>query len=144
MSGSTFANGRERRRATRRVPDNDEPLARVRLRVGRELDVVDISNGGALVEGFARLLPGTHADVHVVTRYGRVLVRCRIARAYVCRVDAEQVCYRGAVAFAQAVDTAPAGYVLPEVLVERAAAPGNAYPDQHVVASPIGNETAPI
>ena len=144
MSGLTSASGRERRRAARRAPANDEPLARVRLRAGRELAVIDISNNGALVEGVARLLPGTHADVHVVTRNGRVLVRSRITRACVCRVDAEQLCYRGALAFEQAVDTSPAGYVLPEVLIDRVAALGNAYPEAKDTASAIANETAPI
>ena len=46
----------------------------MRLRAGRELVVIDLSNGGALVEGATRLLPGTHVDVHVITRDGRTLV----------------------------------------------------------------------
>jgi len=95
----------ERRRAPRRDPGAGEPLARVRLRAGRELRVIDVSNSGALVEGEARLLPGTHVDVHVVTRDGRVLVRSRVVRAYVCCVVADSVRYRGALAFERAVDT---------------------------------------
>jgi hypothetical protein len=138
------ADGRERRRALRRRPASDEPLARIRLRAGREVDVLDISNSGALVEGPARLRPGTHVDVHVVTRDGRVLVRSRVARAYVCAVDAEQVCYRGALAFEHAVDTTPAGYVLPDVLADLAASPGSTYPDAEASADSISINTSTI
>jgi hypothetical protein len=95
----------ERRRAPRRDPGAREPLARVRLRAGRELAVIDLAHGGALVEGPARLLPGTHVDVHLVTRAGPVLVRSRVVRAYVCHVAVDTVCYRGALAFDRPVDT---------------------------------------
>ena len=118
----------ERRRAPRRSPAGDEPLSRVRLRGGRELHVVDLSDAGALVEGLARLLPGTHVDVHVVTSDGRVLVRSRVVRAFVCHVEAEAVRYRGALAFERSVDTACVGCVIPEVLAPAAAPGGNPSP----------------
>jgi hypothetical protein len=97
----------ERRRESRRVPAADEPLLRLRLRAGRELTVIDVSNAGALVEGAARLLPGTHVDAHLVTKDGRMLVRSRVIRAYVWSICASSVVYRGALAFEEAVDTAP-------------------------------------
>jgi hypothetical protein len=100
----------------------------MRLRTGRELHVVDLSDSGVLVEGAARLLPGTHADVHVVTRDGRLLVRSRIVRAYVCEISSDGIRYRGALAFEQPVDTTPAGYAVPSVLLESLAAAGTAYP----------------
>jgi len=90
----------------RRVPAKQEPLARVRLRAGRELDVVNISDTGILVDGLARLHPGAHVDVHVVTHQGRVLVRSRVVRAFVSHIEADVLRYRGALAFEQAVDTA--------------------------------------
>ena len=101
----------------------------MRLRAGRELLVVDVSNTGVLVEASARLLPGIHVDVHVVTADGRRLVRSRVVRAYVCHLDAEAVRYRGALAFEAPVDTACVGYDIPEVLAPLPLAPGNAYPD---------------
>ena len=100
------ARRRERRRAPRRVPDRQEPLARVRLRAGRELEVVDISDGGVLVDGQARLHPGAHVEVHVVTRDGRVLVRSRVVRAVVSHLEADLVRYQGALAFERTIDTA--------------------------------------
>jgi hypothetical protein len=97
----------ERRAAPRRAPAQAEPLRCARLRGARELTVANASSAGALVEGTARLLPGTHADVHVLTRHGRVLVRCRIVRAFVCHVTATQVRYRAALAFERPVDVEP-------------------------------------
>ena len=87
----------------------------MRLRTGRELAVVDISPSGALVEGATRLLPGTHVDVHVVTRHGRALVRTRVVRSSVWQLQADAVSYRTALAFDAAVDTEVEvdGYPLP-------------------------------
>ena len=95
----------ERRRAARRAPDGDEPLSRVRLRTGRELVVIDVSNAGVLVRSPGRLLPGTHVDVHVVTWDGRVLVRSRVVRAYVCALQADAIWYHGALAFDRLIET---------------------------------------
>jgi len=106
----------ERRRTTRREPAADEPISRMRLRTGRELAVMDVSNGGALVEGVARLLPGTHVDVHIVTRDGRVLVRSRVVQVQVCHVAADSVRYRGALSFDRPVDTSVAAGVFDERL----------------------------
>ena len=98
---------RERRHAPRRVPDSGEPLVAVRVRGGRELAVIDVSDEGVLVEGQARLLPGTHVEVHVVTSTGRVLVRTRVVRAFVSALQGG-IRYRSALAFDRHVDTGPA------------------------------------
>ena len=103
----------DRRRTPRRVPGCDEPLSRLRLRTGRDLDVLNISDVGVQVEGSPRLLPGTHVDVHVVTPDGRVLVRSRVLRSYVCHVEAHMVRYRSALMFDGPVDTSPVGYHFP-------------------------------
>jgi hypothetical protein len=95
----------DRRRSVRRAPQSNEALSRVRLRTGRELTVVNISAVGALVEGSTRLLPGTRAEVHVVTRHGRILVRARVVRSLVWRLEAATVWYRTGMAFDAAVDT---------------------------------------
>jgi hypothetical protein len=55
------------------------------------MSVLDVGNGGVLVEGRVRLLPGTHLDVHVVTREGRVLVRSRVVRCWVAVLQADTV-----------------------------------------------------
>ena len=96
--------GVERRRAVRRIPAATDPLSRARLRTGPELVVTEISNFGASVRTSARLLPGTHVDVHLMTVAGRVLQRARVARAAVWTIDATGIAYRVALAFDGAVD----------------------------------------
>lgn len=118
----------DRRRTPRRAPQAGEPLSRVRLRTGRDLSVVDASNTGLLVEGAARLLPGTHVDVHVVTRDGRVLVRSRVVRAYVSNLTAELVGYRAALAFDRPVDTSASGYAIPPPSLAATLPSGTSYP----------------
>jgi hypothetical protein len=118
----------ERRLTRRRVPHANEPLARVRLRTGRDVDVCDVSDGGVEVEGRARLLPGTHVDVHVVVLTGRVLVRCRVVRSVVSRLDAAGVSYRSALAFQQPVDTRSPGYGVPGPVGAGPTEAGSLYP----------------
>ena len=118
----------ERRRTTRREPCADEPLSRVRFRAGREVTVVNVSNTGLLVESAARLLPGTHLDVHVVTKDGRVLVRSRVTRAYVSSLAADVIRYRGALAFDHVVDTSAIGYAIPDALIAVTESEGIDYP----------------
>jgi hypothetical protein len=121
---------RDRRRALRHQLAAVTPTARLRLRGGREVSLVDLSANGALVEGEARLLPGTHVDVHVVTTNGRVLVRSRVVRAYVCTVSRDRVTYRSAIAFEHHVDIG--GYSIPGVETQTACDPGKAYPARAV------------
>jgi hypothetical protein len=119
----------ERRHAPRRTPDTGEPLRRVRSRTGLELDVLDISSTGVLIEGRARLLPNTHLDIHFVTRSGRVLVRCRVIRAYVWHLESDLVRYRVGLAFDRAVDTASThGYPVLGLKPPDSAVVGTAYP----------------
>ena len=119
----------ERRAAARRVPGADETLSRIRLRTGRELAVVDLADAGALLEGHARLLPGTHVEVHVVTREGRTLVRSRVTRAWVCAVAADDLRYRAALAFDTRVNTAPSRVAVTPTTPSDVAT-GSGYPSQ--------------
>lgn len=128
---------RERRRTARRVPDAREPLAHVRLRAGRELAVLNLSPSGALVAGSTRLLPGTHVDVHVVTRGGRVLVRSRIVRVFVSDVRADAVSYHGALAFDRLVDVACVGEHIPETLLQAIAAPRVEHSERSLSDDPL-------
>lgn len=127
----------ERRHTARRTPAVQEPLRRVRARMGHELDVVDISPTGLLVEGRARLLPNTHLDIHLVTRAGRVLVRCRVIRACVWYLESDLVRYRVGLAFDHAVDTSAAGYPVLGVLPAESALAGTAYPGDGTDGQPL-------
>ena len=120
----------ERRRTARRSVAGDEPLSQIRLRAGRQLAVIDISDLGLLAEGEMRLLPGTHVDVHLVTNEGRLLIRSRVVRAFVCHVSASTIRYRGALSFDRAVQTTFAGYAIPGDTSGPTATEGNPYPDR--------------
>jgi hypothetical protein len=76
----------------------------MRLRAGRELAVINLSPAGALVEGAARLLPGTNVDVHVTAAQGRVLVRARVLRCVVWTLTPDVIQYRGALAFSAPIE----------------------------------------
>lgn len=115
----------DRRRRGRRTPSAGDPLARMRMRAGPELAVVDVADTGALVEGCTRLLPGTRIDVHVVTQSGRVLVRSRVVRAEVWSLQADRMRYRAGIAFEHALDTSQ---VLAQRTVEEDSAPSSIWP----------------
>ena len=118
----------ERRRALRRQVGSGEPLASARLRTGGQLRLVDAASHGALVETNERLLPGRHLDVHVVSVNGRVLVRARVARAYVSHVSHDVVRYRAALAFDRPVDVRADGYAVPALLSAVDGTSGKSYP----------------
>jgi hypothetical protein len=105
------------------------------LRAGRQLAVIDISDVGLMAEGEMRLLPGTHVDVHLVTCDGRLLVRSRVVRAFVCYVSSSAIRYRGALAFERPVRTTADGYAIPDGPDAPAAAQGKPYPD--TVPAPV-------
>ena len=104
----------ERRSAVRRRPQDDEAIARVRLRGGSEMTMIDVSDAGALVQGSTRLLPGTYVSAHIVGRTGPVLVRSCVIRAWVSAIGTGGVTYRSALAFQPHLDTSSVGYVVPE------------------------------
>ena len=131
----------ERRRTPRRTPEAGESLCRVRLRTGRELSVIDLSSLGALIEGDTRLLPNTHLDLHVVTHTGRILVRCRVVRAFVHRLDADLVFYRVGLTFERTVDVSP-GYALPSPFSSDHGQPGIDYPEPLPAAGVVDRQAA--
>jgi hypothetical protein len=120
----------ERRRAPRRRVSADEPLGHARLRTGGKLRVVEASSWGALMETTERLLPGRHLDVHVVCAEGRTLVRSRVARAFVVKVQPDSVHYQVAFSFDRAVDVRADGYALPSPLLASQTGRGMPYPDR--------------
>jgi len=117
---------RERRRWSRTQPAAGGPTSLARLRGGGDLRVRDISCGGARVDGQARLLPGVHADVHLVGAMGRQLVRGRVVWSRVRAVG--PVVYESALVFDAPFELLPAGYDLPGDTAPLSAAPVARYP----------------
>ena len=121
----------------------DEPLSQIRLRAGRQLAVIDVSDTGVMAEGEMRLLPGTHVEVHLVTCDGRQLVRSRVVRAFVRQLCATRVLYRGALAFDRPVHTAIVGYAMPDGDDVLSGVSGKPYPDSpDLRVGPSGNSSS--
>lgn len=116
----------ERRRWPRLRPLTAGPVSQVRLRAGATVLVHDMSAHGARVRGAARLLPGVHADVHVVGAQGRQLLRGRVIWSRVRTLD--PLIYESALAFDEALDLLREGYHVPPVAMGSAAAPEPDYP----------------
>ena len=104
-------------------------MSRVRLRASGQLNVINLSDTGLLAEGEMRLLPGRHVDVHLMTPEGRLLVRSRVVRAFVCRVERDRIAYRGALAFERPVATSAVGYSIPKGDHVSSGIQGKPYPD---------------
>jgi hypothetical protein len=71
-----------------------------RIRPGRDIVIVDLSCGGALVEGPWRFRPASRCDMHMQIGVDDVQVRARVVRCFVARLDRlVPVRYRTALAF---------------------------------------------
>jgi hypothetical protein len=89
----------DRRRTPRRHTIEEHGILAARIRPGRDVELVDVSAGGALIETTHRLLPGTAIDLHLTGSERRTSGRGRILRCAVTRLRPGGVWYRGAVAF---------------------------------------------
>ncbi len=97
----------ERRQALRVADLHGHWLGAARIWPGRDVTVVNVSTGGALVEGDARLAPGMSVDLQLTAPGGRLLVRGRVLRCYVSALGRHGVVrYRGAVVFERPLDEA--------------------------------------
>ena len=94
------------RRLTARAKINELPwLSATRLRPGRDVVLIDLSRGGALIEGSTRLLPGTRAVLQLLGPGGCLLACGSVLRCHVSAITLEEgVTYRGALTFDQAID----------------------------------------
>ena len=98
------------RRRHRRHRAGAGRLQLARIRPGHDVSIVDVSAGGMLVESTHRLLPGARVDVRFLGEdHGADVIRGRILRCGVAHLQADQINYRGAIAF----DDESHGYVVP-------------------------------
>jgi hypothetical protein len=95
----TEEGGGERRAAARLHGIEEHGIVAARVRPGYRVSVVDVSAGGALVEGTYRLLPGVTVELHVETANRRAAIRGRVLRCVVACLRPSFVCYRGAICF---------------------------------------------
>ncbi|MBI3493713.1 MAG: PilZ domain-containing protein [Acidobacteria bacterium] len=121
----------ERRSAPRYRDVEEHGIASVRVRAGHRADLVDLSEGGALVETTHRLLPGSSVELQIETKSGRTSVRGRVLRCDVSRLFPAAVWYRGAVQFDRHLPwyLGEHGYGLPAMeRLARHAPEGRGYP----------------
>ena len=87
----------DRRSAPRQSIEN--VLSQVRLRLGREVNVLNTSRSGILIEGRVRLLPGGRIGLQQDSPAGYIPVH--IVRCEVSILDELGVTYRAGLAFAE-------------------------------------------
>ena len=90
-----------------------------RIRPGQDVAIIDVSAGGALVEGSGRLLPGTVVELHLRSEQQEqaVCVKGRVGRCSIARLRPDSIRYRGAIVFDQHLsrffDQESRGYSVP-------------------------------
>jgi hypothetical protein len=89
----------DRRRARRRRTVEEHGIVSARVRPGHEVDLIDVSAGGALVEGMRRLSPGALIELYLAAGERCASVRGRVLRCAVVRLKPTAVSYRGAIGF---------------------------------------------
>jgi PilZ domain-containing protein len=90
------------RRRERRTPARN---MQARVRPGHRLVIIDLSAGGALVEGGKPLRPGSHIELHLESERWRRLFPALVLRCVVAAIDPEAgVTYRAALAFDEVSD----------------------------------------
>ena len=70
-----------------------------RVKPGHDVELIDISSGGALVEGVRRLLPGTAVELFLVAGDLCASIRGRVLRCAIVGLKPTSVTYRGAIGF---------------------------------------------
>ena len=92
----------ERRAWPRISTAHSTHLACARVRPGRPAMVINVSQGGALIETDARLLPGTAVELQLL---GESAPRCRatgrVLRCHVSMLTGGRIRYRGALMFTE-------------------------------------------
>lgn len=79
-----------------------------RLRHWADVTVVDLSSGGALIEGVFRVRPGARVELRIGVEAERISVQARVLRCFVSALDRQRgVRYRAALAFDVPVVVAP-------------------------------------
>jgi hypothetical protein len=95
---------RERRACPRCVCSQRHGWGAARIRPGHDVQVLDLSSLGALIQSTTRLVPNSRVELRFGKNGLARTIRGRIVRSYVCAIDADVVFYRSAVAFDQMLE----------------------------------------
>jgi hypothetical protein len=109
---STVERPQDRRAHARRPAAELEWLQTVRLcgGTGYAVTLVDLSEGGALVEVDAPLRPGIHLTLELSGGGLDAAVPLEVLRSYIARLKGDSTFYRGACVFSHAIDLPPGGF----------------------------------
>ena len=91
-------------RSRRKTPEEIDGFESVFLIPGGEVDVVNVSNSGILVETGARVKPGSPVQLRVTMTGASQMVDARIVRSEVMTVDGGGLRYELAIAFDETQD----------------------------------------
>ena len=89
----------ERRLAPRQTLDDGHCVTQVLVRPGRDVVLVNIALGGALVESPQQLRPESLIEVQLTTAERRLVVRGSVVRSSVWKLCSSGVWYRSAIRF---------------------------------------------
>jgi len=96
---------RDERRIALRKGRGDVPwLSGIKASWGADLQLINISSTGVLVETGSKFAPGSTTNLHLCGPETNLVVPVRFIRSDVARIDGLGVRYRAAAAFAQEVD----------------------------------------
>lgn len=89
----------DRRRARRRRTVEEHGIVSARVRPGHEVELIDLSAGGALIECMRRLSPGARIELSLTAGERWASVRGRVLRCAVVQLKPTTVSYQGAIGF---------------------------------------------
>ena len=127
-SGRRDKSGSERRRTFRFPPNAVPGLKTVHLGSGPEVELVNISRGGALLESTSRLTPSSNISLRLVAGESSFVIRGRVIRSQVAGFLGSMLKYRSAIQFTQEF-----------VLLPEAESP-SIEPDAAAYTKPVGEE----
>jgi hypothetical protein len=135
----------DNRRAWPRIPAAQIPQLSATLTTGPDIRLIDISRGGALFECSKRLVPASAVALRLVTPDGTHIVRGRVVRSRIVRMERGGLGYQAAVAFNEAlsdfIDEPGAKTPAPAAAGHAASPPAPAPPV--TVVAPADPATAP-
>jgi hypothetical protein len=99
LPNNSKRSGRDRRTSPRCPPSSIPSLKSARLSDGTELNLINISRGGALIESESRMIPGLTICIRMVAADALLMIRGRILRSKAKQIRGSTIVYQSAIAF---------------------------------------------
>jgi hypothetical protein len=113
MAAAVNHGGPGERRQFERVAVGDDRRIRAAIRAGRDVRLLDLSRGGALIQVATRLLPGSQVELQLMAGEWRWNSPGAVTRSRVWLLPREErVLYRAAVQFVRPMEREPQAQLL--------------------------------